>query len=279
MDELRPEEHHEQNDLTHENEHSLNPPAVEPELTPAPEPVGSDALQPLPSEPPVADAAPEPMAVEQPAVPEEPKPGVVQLDPTVRKQSFVSRAFSKENKFGRAMRWLGKALLITLALLLAGLVIGFFAFYKPLNDNHKLLTSDYQAVQTEVASLKDLVVEKDKVTSGLQGQVGDLQDSLDSQALEVEFLRLKNQVMQARFLAANRDRAGTVTAVKDAQAMAKELKAPVQERLGNQEDVMEVIDRRLALVVTEINSDLPSAVNDLEKVYTRLLELEGSLFK
>lgn len=270
------ENHAEENKLEGNEPHRADvQPPVEPESTPpvVPEPVVPEPVVPEPVEetppPPAPDAAP---------IPPE-KPDVVKLDPTVKKPSFLKRAFSNENKFGRFMRLLGKAILITLVLLLTGLILGYFLFYQPLDRKYKTLQTDHQVLQTEVADLKTLVVEKDEITTKLQKQVNDLEQDAGLQTLHTQFLALKNQVTQARFLAANKDKAGALTAVKDAQQMVKAITPDLQKYLGAQEDVMEVTDRRLGLIATEINSDLPAALNDLEKVYSRLLELEGTLFK
>ena len=91
-------------------------------------------------------------------------------------------------------------------------------------------------------------------------------------------MQLKNAVLQARYLTLAKDGPGAREAVQTAQALITELQ-PGFEKLQAEADVLDVVDKRLALVLSELTSDPKTAQKDLETAYTRLLEIEEIVFK
>ena len=194
------------------------------------------------------------------------------------KKTFSQVVFNKETGFGRFMRGLVKTIAAIVILVSVGLILGYFLFYKPLVDEHTLLKSDHQAAMTQVI---DLQAELDKKSAGfidLESDASIAQEQLETNETRVKFLQLKNSVMQARYLTLAKDGPGAREAVQTAQVLITDLQ-PGFEKLKAEADVLDVVDKRLALVLSELTSDPKTAQKDLETAYTRLLEIEEIVFK
>ncbi len=210
----------------------------------------------------------------------EPQPETAEvIEPAPKlKKTFWQVVFNKESGFGRFMRGLVKTIAATVILVSAGLILGYFLFYKPLVDEHNALKNDHQAAMTQIIDLK---AELDKKSAGfidLESDASLAQEQLETNETRVIFLQLKNAVLQARYLTLAKDGPGAREAVQTAQALITELQ-PGFEKLQAEADVLDVVDKRLALVLSELTSDPKTAQKDLETAYTRLLEIEEIVFK
>jgi len=208
-----------------------------------------------------------------PPVPEEPAPTVEKP-----KKTFMQKVFNKETGFGRFMRGLVKTIAAIIILVSAGLILGYFLFYKPLADEHKLLKGDHEAAMTQII---DLQAELDKKSAGfvdLESDASAAQEMLEMTETRTSFLELKNSVLLARYLTTAKDGPGAREAIQTAQALIVELQ-PGFDKLQAEPDVLDTVDKRLALVLSELTSDPKTAQKDLETAYTRLLEIEETVFK
>jgi chromosome segregation ATPase len=169
--------------------------------------------------------------------------------------------------FRKALRWL------TGLILVFGLGVGttWFVRVQPMNNQIEDLKNQLQAAEITVGEMESLIAEYQSLESDKEAVESEL---LDMQ-LHVDIMRIVLDVVSAQLALANDD---IVTAKASLTGTDTRL-ADLQERLqGEDQQTIEGMRTRLALVLDEMEEDAFAAMSDLEVLASNLVALERSLF-
>ena len=169
--------------------------------------------------------------------------------------------------FRKALRW------FTGLIVVFGLGVGttWFVRVQPMNKQIEDLRNQLQAAEITVDELESLVAEYQSLEREKEAVESEL---LDTQ-LHVDIMRILVDVVSAELALANDD---IVTAKASLTGTDTRL-ADLQERLqGEDQQTIEGMRTRLALVLDELEEDAFAAMSDLEVLASNLVALERSLF-
>jgi hypothetical protein len=169
--------------------------------------------------------------------------------------------------FRKALRWL------TGIIVIFGLGVGttWFVRVQPMNNQIEDLKNQLQAAEITVGEMESLIAEYQSLESDKEAVESEL---LDMQ-LHVDIMRIVLDVVSAQLALANDD---IVTAKASLTGTDTRL-ADLQERLqGEDQQTIEGMRTRLALVLDEMEEDAFAAMSDLEVLASNLVALERSLF-
>jgi hypothetical protein len=169
--------------------------------------------------------------------------------------------------FRKALRW------VTGLIVVFGLGVGttWFVRVQPMNDQIDDLKDRLQAAEITMDELESQIAD----FSPLEGEKNDLEAELTKSQLHVDVLRVLVDVTSAQLALANDD---VVTAKASLTGTDMRL-TNLQERLqGEDQQTIEGMRTRLALVLDELEADAFAAMSDLDVLASNLLALERSLF-
>jgi hypothetical protein len=186
-----------------------------------------------------------------------------------QKQTILYNLFSPETRLGHFMR---PAIRNTASYIVAfaiGLFCAYFLLFVPASKEVEKLKAEF------VSTSRDLQTS--------QEQLGSLQKRFDLASADLEranrrasYMQLLSNVSRARLALAEKDGPSALVVLKEVEVNLKALNPAIVKVDAN---MAQLLNTRLELVMTELNRDPVTAVSDLEKLYSSLLELEKALLK
>jgi hypothetical protein len=184
-----------------------------------------------------------------------------------QKNGILYQLFSPETRLGRFMR---PALRNTGALVAAftvGLLLAYFLLYRPAAVERDKIKAEFAATSQELSTSQEQL-------ASLQTRYDQTSAELEAANRRANYQQLVGNVSRARLALAEKDGPSALVVLKEVQTNLKKLEPAIIKVDAN---MAKILSTRLELVMTELNRDPVTAVSDLEKLYSSLLELEKAL--
>lgn len=205
-----------------------------------------------------------------------PAPAVDLPLPEKEKRSRFLGIFSTENRFGRFMRELGRALLIVIILLAVGAALVEFLRVQPLRKEYQALQTSATQTAADLQARQEQLKQANQGITTARGENVDMQTQLETEQIRVQVLRVSNQLIQARLSAANKDTVGAEKALTTADGFMKTLLPQIEKLDGDQSATLEAL---FTLAMNDISRDQKLFNQDIDRLQSELDMVEKNLLK
>ena len=217
-------------------------------------------------EPELPSTSEQPLLVLDPVEPAPVNETVPELDATAEQKP--------PSKFKQTIHQISIWLLAILGFALVLYLVLFFAVYRPMKQSYQSLEEMNVEMEDQLSEYR---IDLEQLSTDYEAMVTDRNQLLDENELYrayVDFLNLKNDMLllQKAYLEGDLDAA---TLAKGKANNDLEAFVPTLEVLN--EPMVDVLRTNLALLTT-LESDMDANVDEVETIYTFLLEMEDDLF-
>ncbi|RPI88324.1 MAG: hypothetical protein EHM41_01755 [Chloroflexi bacterium] len=192
--------------------------------------------------------------------------------PAVEPTPVPVREESRLAKFGRTlMKWM----IVIGASFLAGVLVVYFAFFRPamerLNNDIERWSTESQSMVTEIADLQGQI----ETLEPMEAENEQLSQEIDTLNLRVMILSVINDVTNASL---SLERENTAEARVSLNNTANNL-AEIREQLDpSMQQVVEDMESRLEITLDIMERDPEAALSDFSILTANLIKLENDLF-
>jgi hypothetical protein len=191
-------------------------------------------------------------------------------------QRFILFLFNKESRLGRFNRAATRILAFILGLFALGLLAGYLLLFRPLQQQHAQLQTEFDKTRATATALSDAQKTDQQNLATLQAKEKDLTASLAQANDHIHLLQLFGLVRQAQLGLDAKDTVGVRQLLLQIRTELVKSSTLIDQAGPNRSNMMIA---RLDLILGELESAPTTAVADLTILAANFTQTESDLFK